>query len=443
MKIARLIASIILGITLLCLYSSMVLYTGLGGKKLGIFTKPIYNFSYFPIWIKGVLTSNEFVGIPPSYIYYPKPFDEINRLTYNLYITNAFWDTNKNGWIIKLINLRNNQVIYEWFIDEEKVDFSYHRQFPNCKASHALLASEKSLIVHLDFSPYMMKLDSNSNIVWLNKSHVFHHSTNYGPNGNIWIPASDIGIHPYQLPISRYVRNLNKDVIGFTEDYILSIDAVNGNILYQKGVAELLIENDMQGLIYGFNFDDPIHLNDIQPVFNDSKYWKKGDLFLSCRNRNAILHFRPSTNKLINVLSGPFIQQHDIDIINDSCISIFNNNTINEFQYPKNTEKETELTDLPIDSLISSQIIIHNFNSLKFSRYLQPIFEEENIFTETDGLVEWLSNGDVVIESQDEGKLYVISSQGKIIYKKQFRTEIKEYVHLLTWIHVYEDLNML
>ena len=51
-------------------------------------------------------------------------------------------------------------------------------------------------------------------------------------------------------------------------------------------------------------------------------------MFLSIRNRSVIIHFRPSTNKVLRVINGPFISQHDVDILNDSTISVFNNNRV-------------------------------------------------------------------------------------------------------------------
>ena len=71
---------------------------------------------------------------------------------------------------------------------------------------------------------------------------------------------------------------------------------------------------------------DPIHVNDIEPAMSSSEYWNKGDLFLSLRNKNSIVHYRPSENRVINYIKGPFLRQHDVDIISDNEISIFNNN---------------------------------------------------------------------------------------------------------------------
>ena len=72
--------------------------------------------------------------------------------------------------------------------------------------------------------------------------------------------------------------------------------------------------------------DDPIHLNDIEPVRKDGPYWRKGDLFLSLRSPSTVMLYRPSTNKVIWRKDGPWSKQHDVDILDDHRISIFNNN---------------------------------------------------------------------------------------------------------------------
>ena len=70
----------------------------------------------------------------------------------------------------------------------------------------------------------------------------------------------------------------------------------------------------------------PLYTNDIEPALSDSEYWQQGDVFISIRHQSAIIHYRPSTNKVINYITGPFAQQHDVDVISDKEISIFNNN---------------------------------------------------------------------------------------------------------------------
>ena len=70
---------------------------------------------------------------------------------------------------------------------------------------------------------------------------------------------------------------------------------------------------------------DPIHLN-IYNQLNLTVPLEKNDLFLSLLRINAIVHYRPSTNKVTNFIQGPFSWQHDVDITSDYEISIFNNN---------------------------------------------------------------------------------------------------------------------
>ena len=94
---------------------------------------------------------------------------------------------------------------------------------------------------------------------------------------------------------------------------------------------------------------DPIHLNDVEPAFTTTQYWKQGDVFLSSRHQSAIIHYRPSTNKVINYITGPFSQQHDVDIISDKEISIFNNNN-----FLINNEH--------------SEVLVYNFETKKFKK---------------------------------------------------------------------------
>ena len=81
----------------------------------------------------------------------------------------------------------------------------------------------------------------------------------------------------------------------------------------------------MEYLLFSHGNDyenDPIHLNDIQPVDFDGDYWKKGDVFLSIRNQSMIMLYRPSTNQIIWIGNGPYLHQHDVDIIDDHRIAI-------------------------------------------------------------------------------------------------------------------------
>ena len=207
---------------------------------------------------------------------------------------------------------------------------------------HPIVLDDGSLISFSENQP-IFKIDFCSKLKWINDEEKFHHGQNLDRNGDIWTIAT---IDPQ----SRYVSRYNYD--EYEDDAIVKIDA-NGNVLYKKSVTEILIENDvvpetfvLNNFISGQN--DPIHLNDIEPAFQDTEYWKKDDLFLSIRDQNAIVHYRPSANKVLNVITGPFVGQHDADIISDKEISIFNNN-----QFIKDNKY--------------SEVLVYNFETKTFN----------------------------------------------------------------------------
>src|SRR5690606_15593821 len=100
--------------------------------------------------------------------------------------------------------------------------------------------------------------------------------------------------------------------------------------LYIKSINEMLYENGYRGLLFGVGplESDPVHLNDVQPALTSGPYWEKGDLLISLRNKSTVILFRPSTNKILWLRTGPWLYQHDADFIDDTRISIFGNNVI-------------------------------------------------------------------------------------------------------------------
>ena len=90
---------------------------------------------------------------------------------------------------------------------------------------------------------------------------------------------------------------------GFYDDAITKVSQ-DGEILFIKSVSEILIENKIKDLKL-LDVFDPIHLNDIQPAKFDSSIGKKWPI-LSLPRINAIVHYRPSTNKVINFIKVLF-----------------------------------------------------------------------------------------------------------------------------------------
>ena len=189
--------------------------------------------------------------------------------------------------------------------------------------------------------------------------------------GNIWIGGQ-------MNPKSQYVTKYSTK--KYMDDSIIKINT-DGEILFNKSVTEILIENRLvdeniftivDDNILATRSIDPIHLNDIEPAFTDTEYWKQEDVFLSLKHQSAIIHYRPSTNKVINYITGPFAQQHDVDIISDKEISIFNNNNFfvnNEY----------------------SEVVIYNFETKKFRKLFNEQLQKENFKTISQWSISYFS----------------------------------------------------
>ena len=149
---------------------------------------------------------------------------------------------------------------------------------------------------------------------------------------------------------------------------------------------------------------DVLHTNDLQPVLYDTNFFKKGDIFISARHISTVFLYRPSTNKIIWYSQGPWRWQHDVDIIDEETIGIFNNNNplVNQVsEYQKSV----------------SQVVYYNFRTKKYSLPYKRHFRENNIMTKSDGLFTVMSNGDLFYEENLKGRIYLTDINGNILFK--------------------------
>jgi hypothetical protein len=124
----------------------------------------------------------------------------------------------------------------------------------------------------------------------------------------------------------------------------------------------------------------------------------RDDLFLSLRNISAIVHYRPSTNKVINYIIGPFAKQHDVDIISDKEISIFNNN-----QFYINNQ--------------NSEILIYNFETKKFKKLFNGKLQKENFKAHANGASQILKDKSLLVEESVHGRIIMFNNKGEKVWE--------------------------
>ncbi len=356
-------------------------------------------------------------------------FDGMPNKEEKYFLLSRFDGFSQEG-IVELIDLRTFEILHTWNPDFDKFNNSsdlngkyhlknLHRDFHNGRARlfHPILLDYGELAFTFPFR----KIDACSNLVYQNDSQIFHHSIEQDFEGNFWLPSK---IYPSKF--SEIVGLTHSQDGGYHDDAI-SLLSSDGKLMYQKSVTEIFIENNMEHLIFANASDkfknNPLHLNDIQPVNIDGKYFKKGDIFFSLRHQSMVILYRPSENKILWKSSGRFFFQHDVDVLSNSKIAIFNNNVKN-FYFGPTVHGNNE-------------VLIYDFENDLYESYLPQSMEKEKIRTLTGGLQEILKNKDLFIEESDFGRFIYFNSDGTLRWQYVNRWEDK--VYRVAWSRVLES----
>jgi Arylsulfotransferase (ASST) len=331
-----------------------------------------------------------------------------NFLSSKDYLLLSVWDDILGQSIVKLVRINDGKELYRWVpdIDElirlfESINI-YGTDKPLSKYDlqlrHPFLNKDGSLIITIG-ERGIVRINNQSKLSWTNTT-PSHHSIEADADGDYWI-------------CSYNSVNTNSEKYQIRDDAIQKISAADGKIVYEKSVFEILMENGYgRGNFFknpvlstNDNYLDYMHLNDVQPVLTDSKYWKKGDLFLSLRRQNLILLYRPLTNKMIWSQTGPWVHQHNVDVLDSTHIGVFGNNAV-DAKFPNENGRllDGHNTEYVID-----------FSKNECSKPYDPFFKSAKIGTYTEGRSRILSNGDIFVEETNHGRI-IYGSQNEEIW---------------------------
>lgn len=407
------------------LFSGAVRHYYLGGSRLGLLEPIVENISSFPSKVRTLflinLVKKDLLAPEQRFI------EQQGGFTFNYmagerhdlgYILVNRYDGNKKYSVSELWDLDSQALIHTWNL--EKIGKAWetltlksalsnipvNNSSQRARSFHANLTNNGNLLLHTNVSP-LLALDENSDPKIINQDRLFHHSLELDHNGNIWMPSH---IEP---------KTVNLGTMNFLDDGIALVSP-NGKVIFEKSVVQILDDNELGYLIYGRGIinDDPIHLNDIEPVLDDGKFWKKGDVFLSIRHQSMILLYRPSTNRIIWYKQGPWLHQHDVNILNDHQISIFNNNAA--------TFKKR-------DSIVKgvNDIMIYDFSTESISSPWQLGFQKLELRTTTEGRGTVIGN-EVFVEETNYGRLVQFKMDGSLVWSYLNRADDNQ-IYRLNW----------
>ena len=295
--------------------------------------------------------------------------------------------------VAELVDLADFTTRHRWVPDPEALfagitiadpitDVTHFRK-TRFRIAHPYLFDDGSLIVRDHGSP-MIRVDHCAEPIWRQTDTVYHHSVNVDAEGNLWSPS-----RVYPSPLGGH---------EFFNDHGIAKVSPEGELLFEKSLAEILLENDLQGMVFpaGGYMHDPLHLNDIEPALTDGPFWKKGDLFMSMRHKSLILQYRPSTNEVIWMKQGPWMAQHDVDFLDDTTIGVFNNNA-----YDRGAGWWIDGT---------SNLVTYDFATNEIGFPLGDASDVHQIKTLTEGLFEVLPTGHTLVEEENSGRILIFDA---------------------------------
>ena len=421
---------LLLGIPISIGFGLLVRQELVGSIKLGRVSKTALFITEIPITLKKLMIGLRVEDRFPSL----DGFDGIPNMNES-YILLSRYDGDLREGIVELVDLRSFKVLHTWNpdIDQfnksiDKFDEFKYLNIDNNNSrfllKHPILLKDGNLIFQNN-SP-LIKIDSCSNLIFKITHDNFHHSIEGDIEGNIWVPSH---MYPQFLPVEKVGRNIWQKQ-GYYDDAIVQLSP-DGEILFEKSVSQIFIDNGLEYLLFGIGVQDvflknPIHLNDIQPVNFDGDFWKKGDVFLSLRHQSMVLLYRPLTNKIIWKGTGPFFHQHDVDILNNHKISIFNNNS-----------KNFVGGDV-VDG--NNEVIIYDFKTNEYSTYLKKSLTKFDVRTITEGRSQIIKNGDLFVEESNYGRTLYFNSDGSLRWTHVNRAKDGK-IYAVSWSRILYDEN--
>ena len=296
--------------------------------------------------------------------------------------------------IVKLIRISDGKILYRWAPDWNSV-FEKHtpKKFVPEGSSkielavHPLLLADGDIIFNTSTS--LVRLSPcSSKPIWV-IDEVMHHSIELDVSGtSVWIPS-----------VSQDGFSENPWLRDNVRDDALAQVSTDGRIVARYSFVKILRDNGMEAMLLGRSGgtlnEDPIHLNQIKAASQDTKYWHKGDLLISARHLSTLFLYRPSTNKIIWYQTGPWMNQHSVDFVDEHRISVFDNHIV------VGAPKEQAFMK-PGDT---NHVLVYDFDTKQISEPYATLLAKTRPVTITSGRARILPDGGLFIEETDYGRL--------------------------------------
>ena len=128
---------------------------------------------------------------------------------------------------------------------------------------------------------------------------------------------------------------------------------------------------------------------------------------------------RPSTDKILWWKSGPWVSQHDVDVIDSTTIAVFNNNALNfgdgEFVNGR------------------SDIIYYDFATDTVSSPYAKVLAANDFRNEAGGLFTVLPDGHYYVDESEAGRTLIFTPKGELAVEHINRAKKNGLIYHLGW----------
>ena len=276
--------------------------------------------------------------------------------------------------MVEIIDLNQRKVVHSW-----KPILGYQLEHFNVLPDGSLLAGDNGASGTAPF-----RMNACSNVVWEQRMGA-HHSLERGVDGNVWSPWRAL-----EDPRER----------GFI------MFSPEGEVLSRVTLSGALARAGHRHLVHGLvarSTRNMFHINDVEPVLQDGPFWRRGDLFVSLRNASAVLLYRPVTDEVLWFQAGPWLEQHDVDVVSDSEISVYSNNT----SYPGGGTLEV---------LGANEVYVHDFATGETRSPWREAMRRHDVRTEKRGGATLFADGSVMLEETRYGRILKLSPDGERVW---------------------------
>lgn len=330
-------------------------------------------------------------------------------------------DTTAKHSIVQLIRIADGAVVARWDPDwaailEMTTDKKFAPKGTTLEALvvHPLLLADGDIIFNTGTS-LVRQNPCSSKPLWV-LDELMHHSNELDETGNALWSASVVQDGLVDNPwLSEKIR-----------DDALAHVSTDGKLIERRSFARILRDNGLEAMLLGtagmqINID-PIHINQIKVAQHDSRYWKRGDLLISARHLSTLFLYRPSTNQIIWHQTGPWMNQHSVDFVDNHRISVFNNNVVSGPSSMKQMFMEPDGIN---------QVMVYDFDNLRITQPFAPLLAEAKPITQYAGRARLIPDGGLFIEESGSGR-HLRFTKDRLLWSRVNDYD-KEHIGAVNW----------